>query len=325
MQGTTTDYLAASDELLKSYDILLINSSAGKDSLVMLDMVCRRAQALGILDRVVVVHCDLGRVEWAGTRDLAERQAAVYGVRFEVVARDADLLEQILERQAAILNLAAEIKDTVRIMCQHGRDMATASAMAGRKAELKLAKIAKKAGRDLTLFEIWGEAVRTFYSTPWPSSATRYCTSDQKTGQVIRLMTRLTDEAGTRSGLRILNLLGLRADESTERAKKAIFTKRTHRSNSKRTTDTWLPIHTLSDDDVWAYIRENGLEYHQAYDLGMSRLSCCFCVMANEQDLRIAADHNQDLLGEYAIVERRVRGTFTEKLSIQDLIDGQAD
>src|SRR5262245_17495408 len=85
---------------LTLYDIILVNSSAGKDSQAMLDVVVERAQVLSILNRVVVVHCDLGRVEWPGTRELAEAQARHYGVRFEVVRREqGDLLSQVRRRR----------------------------------------------------------------------------------------------------------------------------------------------------------------------------------------------------------------------------------
>jgi 3'-phosphoadenosine 5'-phosphosulfate sulfotransferase (PAPS reductase)/FAD synthetase len=84
---------------LRAYDWLVVNSSAGKDSQAMLDVVVEQAKAEGVLDRIVVVHADLGRVEWPGTRELAERQAQHYGVRFEVVRRkQGDLLSHVAAR-----------------------------------------------------------------------------------------------------------------------------------------------------------------------------------------------------------------------------------
>src|SRR4051812_11013900 len=82
---------------LTSYDWILLNSSGGKDSQAMLDSVYRQCSAVGVpLERLVVVHCDLGRVEWEGTRSLAARQAAHYGIRFEVVSRpQGDLLTHV--------------------------------------------------------------------------------------------------------------------------------------------------------------------------------------------------------------------------------------
>src|ERR1700733_15735956 len=60
---------------LNEYHIILVNSSAGKDSQAMLDEVCVIAKEQGVIDRVVVFHADLGKVEWKGTKELAERQA----------------------------------------------------------------------------------------------------------------------------------------------------------------------------------------------------------------------------------------------------------
>ena len=77
---------------LGSYDVILVNSSAGKDSQAMLDYIVELAGA-ALRDRIVVVHCDLGRVEWQGTRELAEAQARYYGVRFEVVKRAHQMRE----------------------------------------------------------------------------------------------------------------------------------------------------------------------------------------------------------------------------------------
>ncbi|MEW1568446.1 hypothetical protein AB0454_36395 [Streptomyces sp. NPDC093509] len=85
------------DELIRDADWIVVSSSGGKDSQAMLSYVVQRARALGMLDKVVVVHADLGRAEWGGTRELAELQARLCGVRrFEVVrAPGADLLDRV--------------------------------------------------------------------------------------------------------------------------------------------------------------------------------------------------------------------------------------
>jgi 3'-phosphoadenosine 5'-phosphosulfate sulfotransferase (PAPS reductase)/FAD synthetase len=71
---------------LTAYGILLVNSSGGKDSQALLDCVHARADGQSVTDRITVVHADLGDVEWPGTRQLAQAQAARYDVRFEGVA-----------------------------------------------------------------------------------------------------------------------------------------------------------------------------------------------------------------------------------------------
>jgi 3'-phosphoadenosine 5'-phosphosulfate sulfotransferase (PAPS reductase)/FAD synthetase len=81
---------------LTDYDVILINTSAGKDSQTMLREIFQRATQAGVTDRLVAVHCDLGRIEWSGTRNLAQAQAAHYGIPFAVVRRTGgDLLDYV--------------------------------------------------------------------------------------------------------------------------------------------------------------------------------------------------------------------------------------
>lgn len=250
-------------ERISSYDWILVNSSAGKDSQAMLDFVVELATFADVLDRVVVVHCDLGRVEWTGTRDLAEKQASLYGVRFEVVTRpQGDLLTHVENR---------------------------------------------------------GQ---------WPSSAARYCTSDHKRGQVAKLMTQLAKETrektSTKRAARILNCMGLRAAESPARSKKVEFENDARATNSRRHVDTWLPILTWSVDEVWARIRISGVPHHRAYDLGMPRLSCCFCIMSGRDALLLAGEHNPELLAEHVRIEKKIGHTFKSDLALAEIQDALA-
>jgi 3'-phosphoadenosine 5'-phosphosulfate sulfotransferase (PAPS reductase)/FAD synthetase len=239
---------------LASYDRILVNSSAGKDSQAMLTYLVRLCGEQGIpLDRIVVVHCDLGRVEWMGTAELAAEQAAAYGLRFEVVNRElGDLLDQVLQRRAnldAKAEAAEALAETFRAAGQHAEAAAAAA-----------------------------EAQRRRDTPAWPSSTARWCTSDQKTSQVVKLITRLTEELPDLGRpVRILNCLGLRADESPARAKKPAFGPDSA-SNGKRTVDRWLPIFDWTTEQVWDVIKASGLRHHWAYDLGMPRLSCILCL-----------------------------------------------
>jgi 3'-phosphoadenosine 5'-phosphosulfate sulfotransferase (PAPS reductase)/FAD synthetase len=90
---------------LRNYDVILINSSAGKDSQSMLHKVATMAAAQGVSDRVTVVHADLGpRVEWPGTRELLIEQANYYGLPHDIeTKRDAqgrrfDILDKVREK-----------------------------------------------------------------------------------------------------------------------------------------------------------------------------------------------------------------------------------
>jgi 3'-phosphoadenosine 5'-phosphosulfate sulfotransferase (PAPS reductase)/FAD synthetase len=209
------------------------------------------------LSRLVVVHADLQRMEWPGTRELAERQARHYGLRFEVVRRNGgDLLDYV-----------------------------------------------RKRGK-------------------WPSAKARYCTSDFKRGPVRTLFTRLAAEsrrAGLTRRVRILNCMGLRAEESPARAKLLPFRLDRGASNGRRTVHTWLPIHGLTTAQVWQRIREGGLETHPAYRLGMPRLSCVLCVFSPKNALMLAGKHNPELLKEYVAVEQAIGHRFRMELSLVEV------
>jgi len=92
-------------------------------------------------------------------------------------------------------------------------------------------------------------------------------------------------------------------------------------SNGRRSVDTWLPIHTWTVEMVWARIKASGVRYHKAYDLGMPRLSCCFCVLASKDALLLAGQHNRALLDQYVAVEQKIGHTFKKGLPIVQVRD----
>ena len=256
---------------LTRYDWIIINSSAGKDSQAMLDFVVEQAKLQGVeLSHLVVVHCDLGRVEWKGTKELAEAQANHYGLRFEVVARpQGDLLDHVEQRGM------------------------------------------------------------------WPSAKARFCTSDHKRGQAAKVITALVSATRLNRGngrpVQVLNCMGFRADESTARAKRQSFSRDVRLTNSKRIVDTWLPIHDWTAQraiepsfevrDVWARIKASGVPYHFAYDKGMPRLSCCFCIFAPKAALMVAGRENPKLLDQYVAVEKKINHTFRVDLTLASVRD----
>ena len=142
---------------LHDYDVILVNTSAGKDSIVMLwDIVCKAKRQHFPLTKIVCIHADLGRAEWQGTRDLAQEQADKFGLRFEVVQGTT----------------AEPTRDLIDLIEKRGL---------------------------------------------WPSSQQRYCTSDAKRGPIRRFMTQLTNEINLDRPVKILNCMGLRAQECLRR------------------------------------------------------------------------------------------------------------
>lgn len=159
----------------------------------------------------------------------------------------------------------------------------------------------------------------------WPDAARRYCTSDLKRAPVHRLMTRLAAEqraagiAGRR--VRILNVLGLRAQESAKRALMTSSSRDERATNQTvRLVDEWLPIHSWTVQQVWARIAEAGTRPHPIYAAGMPRLSCRFCVLASRSALVLAARLDPEGAERRAAIELRMGHTFRKDLSMRDII-----
>ena len=72
-----------------------------------------------------------------------------------------------------------------------------------------------------------------------------------------------------------------------------------------------LPIHDLTEAQVFATISAAGQEPHWVYAQGMTRKSCCFCIMACDADLKRASELRPELARKYATTERRINFTVS--------------
>lgn len=164
----------------------------------------------------------------------------------------------------------------------------------------------------------------------WPGPhLARWCTSDHKTAPTAKLMTALVKEvrdSGKVTGrpVRILNIMGMRAEESPGRAKKLPYRHDERASNGRRHVDVWLPVHTWTLDQVWNGIKAAGTRPHWAYSEGMSRLSCTFCPLASAEDLRCAYRLNPGKGDRYLAVEERIGHRFQARRSLADTLAGGA-
>ena len=242
---------------LQTYDWIVVSSSGGKDSQTTLDVMHEECQKAGVVDRMVVAHANLGKIEWPGASELAEKQARHYEISFHTKTRkQGDLLDHVLQR-----------------------------------------------GK-------------------WPSSDCRYCTSDHKRDQIARLFSELAGKMAAKEVLRRMNVLhcmGMRADESPARRKLKPFQQDDRNTCSFRQVDTFLPIHAWSVEQVWERIKSSKVPHHVAYDLGMPRLSCVFCIFSPKAALMVAGKHNPELLNEYVEVEAKIGHTFKKNFRIAEI------
>lgn len=155
-------------------------------------------------------------------------------------------------------------------------------------------------------------SVKTFFQMVehrgmFPSPKNRQCTSDLKRGPIERTIRAICKATGRNI---VINCMGMRAEESTSRAKLATFKFSEGNSKAGRRWYDWLPIHDLSTVEVFRTIKAAGQRPHPAYDAGMTRLSCCFCIMASQGDLATAARLQPVLFDRYNETERRLDVTM---------------
>lgn len=232
--------------------IFYISHSGGKDSQAMYLYLCGLIPAA----QRVVVHADLGEIEWHGVQD----------------------------------HIKATISEPLSVV---------------------------RAGK--TFFDMVERRAETRPDVPaWPSSATRQCTSDLKRGPIQKF---IRADMKRRGVTRAVNCVGLRAEESPGRARRIVKSKNTTLSRAGRIVWDWLPIHDWSEARVFRTIQEHDQEPFWAYRRN-KRLSCVFCIMGCENDLRHGAEQRPELYQKYLDLEARTGWTMFNGKSLRQRVEG---
>jgi 3'-phosphoadenosine 5'-phosphosulfate sulfotransferase (PAPS reductase)/FAD synthetase len=172
-------------------------------------------------------------------------------------------------------------------------------------------------------------AVKTFFQMvehrgKFPSPTNRQCTSDLKRDPIDKFIRHWCKTHGR---YLVVNCMGIRADESDRRSKATPFKVNTRNGKAGREWYDWYPIFEWGIDEVWAEIASAGQKPHYAYELGMSRLSCVFCIMSNKSDIRTAARHRPELYRKYVQTEERLGFTLQmsgeEKNWLKNIVEAE--
>lgn len=216
---------------------LAISISGGKDSHALLIELTRWFQAEGFAGQLYAVHADLGRAEWSQTPAFVQHICQQVNIPLIVVQRPkGDLVARMEERLEATRGTGKPFwPDAQNRYCT---------------SHLKSGPI-DTALRNPAPF--------------WPSAANRYCTSDLKRGPI---------DTHLRSYKVIISAEGVRADESSARAKKPAVEIRTgitassvdplhnlsamqpdealtHRQPGQRVAFNWRPVLKWNEEQIW--------------------------------------------------------------------------
>lgn len=167
----------------------------------------------------------------------------------------------------------------------------------------------------------------------WPSPSARYCTSDTKTKPIEKLIRHLVPNGG-----RVVQAIGIRAEESTTRAAKLPC--QMHFGLASREAITWHPVLDWPLEEVWKACGTSGAEIahrralyaserreealagatvHPAYVYGNERVSCVYCIMGSKNDLQTGYREHPEMLDPYLALEARSGYTFKAKWSLREL------
>ncbi len=141
---------------------------------------------------------------------------------------------------------------------------------------------------------------------PWSSASQRFCTSELKSQVLAREMRRRFPEGD------VVSAVGIRREESANRARMPAWKKDERLTRRRGVGHTWNAILGWRRQDVNDYVRSRGDVLHEAYRIyGTTRVSCAFCVMGSEHDLRASSNcvENQAIYRE--MVELEAVSTFS--------------
>lgn len=263
--------------------------------------------------------------------------------------KDSQAMAYLLHRQAVARSWRCRI---LHMHCDLGR-------MEWHETHGHCRQIVTELGSDLVTvsharFDLLGgiedRMARRADAPPFPSSAARYCTAGWKRDPASRW---IRNHIGP--GEACVVAMGLRAEESSARARKPVWQTRTGAdapTKNRRVID-WHPILHLTESNVWstlgyspdqlAAVRSRvrawraeglagaelmqrvqgmGFRAHPAYALGNSRLSCAMCVLACRQDLVNGMEFRPDTAAALMDIERRSGFSFKQGQSLTSIATG---
>lgn len=220
------------EDLLEANAPVAVGVSGGKDSVACALAVDRYLNQVGHRGDRILIHADLGEVEWKDSYPSCRRVANHLGLELQVVTRKAGGMMERWE---------SRWESSVR--------------------------------RYLAL-----ECVKVIL--PWSTPSMRFCTSELKRDPIFSHLKKRWGKVP------MISVTGIRAEESPNRAKMPVA--KPQALLPKGSYD-WNPIIKWTKEEVLAKITDAGLELHEAYTkFGSSRVSCAFCIMGTQNDLRAA-------------------------------------
>lgn len=133
----------------------------------------------------------------------------------------------------------------------------------------------------------------------FPGRMQRWCTRELK----IEPLRAYHDRVIAETGRETVSVMGVRADESSSRAKMAGLVDEPH---GDRSWGGWLwrPLLQWKIEDVLAIHHRHGVPVNPLYRRGHGRVGCYPCIYAGKEEISLVADHSPERIAEIRELEK---------------------
>lgn len=146
----------------------------------------------------------------------------------------------------------------------------------------------------------------------FPGMSQRQCTSDLKRDPINTWIRRNVRDPV------VVSAMGMRAEESSGRARLPVLCRDVRETNSRRTLWKWNPILRWTEAEVRAYLAEKGLPLHPVYG-HLRRFSCRVCIFMTDHDLRQVKQHDPEAIETISRIEEQIGFTMFQRGPIKTL------
>lgn len=148
----------------------------------------------------------------------------------------------------------------------------------------------------------------------FPGMKQRQCTSDLKRDPINTwIRNNIKDPV-------VISAMGIRAEESSGRARMPKLSRDPRECNGVRTVWKWNPILRWKEWHVRDYLDSRGIPLHPVYQ-HLRRFSCRVCIYMTDHDLRAVAKNDPEAISIVDLVEREIGHTMFQRGGIRTLVE----
>jgi 3'-phosphoadenosine 5'-phosphosulfate sulfotransferase (PAPS reductase)/FAD synthetase len=289
------------EDLRRAHDIV-VSSSGGVDSLVALLLTFETCREANVLDRLSVVHADMGEQEHEGSLEIVQAQCKAFDVPLTVVRR----------------NVAPKCAAGT---CDHPGPVDEGSLISQWAHKQTHSRVGSSTCQGTSDHKVG--PIRRHYTA---LTAAHQATGSLERHRLIEVVGLAAHEGGARK-------CRLQGGGKKELEPKAIaelggryeLATDVKLTNSKRATTTWWPIADLGKQGVWdaaaRALVQYGADIDQDVYAVLPRYSCQVCPFASRDALNVTAQRNPALFAKVVEIEKTWTRAWDSSFTLADVLE----